>query len=115
MAQKTWRIIKMVDELEFEDYLQTDDAIFHYTTLGTGLELILPSKQLRLSSLQNTNDPQEYKFLLLNATANGNILNSIQDMINKEHTELDRVLRFKSRAHRIVVWVNSHNFKALEA
>lgn len=37
------------------------DSIFHFTKFSTAVEYILPQRQLKLSSLINTNDPREYK------------------------------------------------------
>ena len=51
----------------FEDFLNDNDALFHYTKLSTCIEKILPKKQLRLSSLKDTNDPREYKFSYLSS------------------------------------------------
>ena len=44
----------------FYDFIDSDDALFHYTTLGIGLEKILKKKRIRLSALNRTDDPQEY-------------------------------------------------------
>jgi len=43
--------------------------IYHYTTKETALEKILQSGKLRLSPLENTNDPRENKYWLLNVTS----------------------------------------------
>lgn len=48
-------------ENKFQEYIESDDAIFHYTNAQSALESILPKRILRLSSLQKTDDPQEYK------------------------------------------------------
>lgn len=38
-----------------------NNSIFHYTTLQKGLELILPTKKLRINPIVKTNDPRENK------------------------------------------------------
>jgi hypothetical protein len=56
---------------EFLEYIESNDALFHYTKLSTGIENILEEGRLKLSCLQYTNDPQEYKFLLFDAMGLG--------------------------------------------
>jgi hypothetical protein len=46
---------------QFEEFLKSEDAIFHYTNTKTALEKILKSKLLKLSSFKNTNDPREFR------------------------------------------------------
>lgn len=87
----------MANDKNFVRYIESDDALFHYTSLSTAIEYILESGKLKLSSLKDTNDPQEYKFMFLNAMAWGDILEKIQDQINNEHTVMDRQLRYDSR------------------
>lgn len=41
------------------------DRVYHYTSLSTALEHILPSKKIRLGSLGCTNDPRETKYWLM--------------------------------------------------
>lgn len=54
----------MIDNID--DYIRTDDALFHYTSLSVGLEKILSEKKIKASQYINTNDPREYKYHLLN-------------------------------------------------
>lgn len=52
-------------------YLESNDCIFHYTKLSTGLEKIIETQQLKYSSLRNTNDPKEYQDIQFNIAGNG--------------------------------------------
>lgn len=46
---------------ELTNFLNSDDAIFHYTKRDTAINYILDTKKLKLNLLKNTNDPYEYK------------------------------------------------------
>lgn len=46
---------------DFDSMLCQDDTIFHYTKGSIALEHILSTNQFRFSSLNNANDPREYK------------------------------------------------------
>lgn len=43
------------------NFLDSNDAIFHYTKRETAMEYILNNKTLKFGLLKNTNDPYEYK------------------------------------------------------
>ena len=43
------------------NFLDSEDAIFHYTKRETAMEYILNNKTLKFGLLKNTNDPYEYK------------------------------------------------------
>jgi hypothetical protein len=43
--------------MSFEEILSDSNTIYHYTSLGSALEKILPLGELRFSSFQHTNDP----------------------------------------------------------
>lgn len=45
----------------FIDFLNSGDALFHYTAKDIAIEKILLNKSLKFSGFSNTNDPQEYK------------------------------------------------------
>ncbi|MDP8267292.1 MAG: DUF2971 domain-containing protein [Candidatus Tenebribacter davisii] len=47
--------------MNFNEFVNLDDAIFHYTDTIIFFEHILPEMKLRLSPLENMNDPTEYK------------------------------------------------------
>jgi hypothetical protein len=62
MAPKVEFIILEGNELiMIRDDENLDQYLYHYTSFQTLLEKILPSQQLRLSSLKNMNDPRESK------------------------------------------------------
>lgn len=45
-------------EAEYQKFFKSD-MIYHYTSLRTAMEYILPSRKLRFSSFMNVNDPYE--------------------------------------------------------
>ncbi|HPE10614.1 MAG TPA: DUF2971 domain-containing protein [Saprospiraceae bacterium] len=50
---------------EFNKFIESEDALFHYTSMQKALEYILPNQILRLSPPSNTDDPQEYNSWLI--------------------------------------------------
>lgn len=40
---------------------KNEEYIYHYTSIATAIEFILPSREIRFSSLQSTNDPLEFE------------------------------------------------------
>lgn len=54
-----------MDHEELIQFLNGTAAVFHYTTAAIALEHILATGQIRLSPLERTNDPYEYKFAFL--------------------------------------------------
>jgi hypothetical protein len=62
---------------ELTDFLNSDDAIFHYTKKEIAMEYILNNKQLKLGLFHSTNDPYEYKKRLTPAFGWGNINESL--------------------------------------
>ncbi|MDP8269317.1 MAG: DUF2971 domain-containing protein [Candidatus Tenebribacter davisii] len=57
--------------MKFEDYVRSEDALFHYTKKSILFEYIIPSMKLRLSPINKTNDPKEYKEWYYNEVAIG--------------------------------------------
>jgi len=47
--------------MSFDEYIKTDDALFHYTRTAIAIEKMLYKKELKLPLLNGTNDPREYK------------------------------------------------------
>lgn len=86
----------MDTDFSFEDFLASDDALFHYTRTSTALERILPDGKLRLSLLKDTNDPREYKFKLLNMLG-WSLPEGIADVYRDAHTVFDRIIRMECR------------------
>ena len=50
----------MSDSLPLEEFIKSDDAIFHYTRASVALEKILFDGKFRLSLLKDTNDPHDH-------------------------------------------------------
>jgi len=50
----------MLNNDNFEALINSDDSIYHYTTMQKGLECILYNGILKLSIIRRTDDPQEY-------------------------------------------------------
>ena len=81
---------------DFNSMLRQDDTMFHYTKGSVVLENILFTKQFRYSSLNNTNDPREYKYWFYGAHGYGG-LSSNKDLDKKRRIagqKLDRIRRF---------------------
>ena len=62
---------------ELSDFLNSDDAIFHYTKKETAMEYILNDKKLKFGLFHSTNDPHEYKKRLTPAFGWGDINESL--------------------------------------
>jgi hypothetical protein len=58
-------------KLEIDEYVKTEDAVFHYTKLSTAVEHILSEKHLKLSLPINMSDPAESKELFFGARGVG--------------------------------------------
>lgn len=50
--------------VNFNKFIETEDALFHYTKLSIAVEEILFKRRFKLSLLKNTNDPREYSIKL---------------------------------------------------
>ncbi|MBF7066319.1 DUF2971 domain-containing protein [Aliarcobacter butzleri] len=72
---KVLKKIFMTEELT--DFLNSDDAIFHYTKKETAMEYILNDKKLKFGLFHSTNDPHEYKKRLTPAFGWGDINESL--------------------------------------
>ena len=57
-----------VTENNFIEFIYSDDAVFHFTTIKKALESICYTGTLRINKLYNTNDPQEYKHWTIGST-----------------------------------------------
>ncbi|HQF54665.1 MAG TPA: DUF2971 domain-containing protein [Fibrobacteria bacterium] len=51
-------------ELALEHVLPCEDLLYHFTSLETGLEKILPNRTLRFAPLVGTNDPLEFEDII---------------------------------------------------
>ena len=56
---------------EFVDYLNSYDALFHYTRKNIAIENILPNRILKFGIFSSSNDPQEYRPKLTGAVGWG--------------------------------------------
>ncbi len=82
--------------IDFEKYVDKDDAIFHYTRVSIGIEKILYAREFRPSLFKNTNDPREYKFLFLNMR--GSSLPAVANTLWQDaHPIMDRILKNECR------------------
>jgi hypothetical protein len=76
--------------MDINEYVETPDALFHFTKTSTAIEHILYTKKFKLSNLYNTNDPREYKFKIQSSKQSFWPLDEVR-------TEIQRILRFKCR------------------
>jgi len=83
--------------MEIDEYIKTEDAVFHYTKKAIAIEDILFSKKLKLSCLKDTNDPREYKFHLLNMMG-WSLPDDITNLIKDAHPVIDNILKNECRS-----------------
>lgn len=62
---------------ELSNFLNSNDAIFHYTKKETAMEYILNDKKLKFGFFHSTNDPYEYRRKSIKAFYSGNIDESL--------------------------------------
>lgn len=86
----------MNDSLPLDDFIKTEDAIFHYTRASVALEKILFDGRFRLSLLKDTNDPSEYKFRLLNMIG-WSLPPEVEKRCSEAHPVFDRIISMESR------------------
>ncbi|MCH8010941.1 MAG: DUF2971 domain-containing protein [Candidatus Marinimicrobia bacterium] len=80
-------------ENQIDKYVDKDDALFHYTNLRVGIENILHEKKLKPSLYIDTNDPREYKFLLLNRMGS-EWSEETKRLWADAHPVIDRILKY---------------------
>ena len=86
----------MSNPISFDDFIKTDDAIFHYTSVYIALEKIFPDDLLRLNLFKNTNDPYEYKeknYSMMGMP----IPQKAKDIFHEAYSAVDRIIRMESR------------------
>ena len=86
----------MSDSLLLEEFIKSDDAIFHYTRASVALEKILFDGKFRLSLRKDTNDPHEYKFIFLSMRGS-RLPPEAVELYNEAHPVIDRIIRMESR------------------
>lgn len=85
----------------FLSYIESEDALFHYTKTNILLEKILYEKKFKLSVLSKTNDPMEYTDILFNIgwhfpDPNTDISDPNSE-ISKAKGEINSILRHKTK------------------
>jgi len=83
--------------MEINEYINSDDALFHYTKVSVAIESILFTKKLKPSLLKDTNDPREYKFKLFSIVSDGLGYDKLTKFLTETNPIIDRILRFESK------------------
>ena len=65
--------LRFTKESEIKTYIESDDAIFHFTRKDTAIEHILNTGILRFGLLGMTNDPQEYSSRMITPSGWGDL------------------------------------------
>ena len=85
--------------MTFDKYVESADALFHYTKISTAIEHILHEKRLKLSILKYTNDPREYKLKIRSSF--GRVLSkevpTYDELESKANAKINRIYRYESR------------------
>lgn len=76
--------------MKFEQFIDSEDAIFHYTKKKVFFEKILQNLELRLSPLEVMNDPMEYKKPIFTNTMYG-YSNTDKELIDKAENLLSNL------------------------
>ena len=82
--------------MDLNEYVETEDALFHYTKTSVALEKILYTQKFKLSLLKDTNDPREYKYMLLN-TIGWSLPPEAEELSREAHPIIDRILKYECR------------------
>ncbi len=80
----------------FEKYIDTDDALFHYTKMCSGLDII-SKMELKLSELWKSRDPYESKHLLFSAFALNEGEEGLQNNITETVDKINDIIKHKSK------------------
>ena len=99
--------------MNFKEQLNLESTIFHYTSSYVGLEYILNSGLLRLSKLQNTNDPLEYKNLFIIATFWGDMTDDLKSRLYKATKDFD--LTRRTQYHVVSFTQNNDDSNSLQS
>lgn len=98
------KFLEMHEKLMKE--LNSHNTLFHYTNTTIALEKILLHNKLKLSTLNNTNDPDEYKFIYFDSMGFGE-----QDM-DKYRKAITTVNKTRQNHFRVVCFsTNTKNTK----
>ncbi len=95
--------------LDFDRYVETEDALFHYTKISVAIEILFDRK-FRLSQLKNTNDPTEYQDMFFsmvcydsNRQASVPRFNEVAEVINQIMKSEHRVMCFCSNRKPTII------------
>lgn len=88
-----------------DDYIRaSDDALFHYTRVSIAIEHILHTAKLRLSLLNDTNDPNEYKQKLFGSGRRASVQETqlqeeqyYEALLRKAQTRIEKIRRSECR------------------
>jgi hypothetical protein len=83
--------------MSIDEYIETSDALFHYTKTSIAIEHILHTKKFKLSLLKDTNDPKEYKFKFFNIMGDSLDRDNTLDLSNQADPVIDRILKYECR------------------
>ena len=83
--------------MKLDEYVRTDDALFHYTKLSVAIESILPTKKLKLSFLKDTKDPIENKFKMFSLSYDSYLEDSIHQNSKEAKSIINKILLSESR------------------
>ena len=91
-----------MQNMDLRKYAETEDALFHYTRTSIAIEHILYRKEFKLSILNDTNDPREYKFKIFNSHRScvaQDVLDNKQyeHLLKDAHSNINKILRFQCR------------------
>jgi hypothetical protein len=82
--------------MKTDKYIDSDDAIFHYTKLSNAIEILF-TKKLKLSLLKHANDPREDKDKIFSTSCRGLPEDSTGEISKEAHPIINRILRSESR------------------
>ncbi|MDD5064899.1 MAG: DUF2971 domain-containing protein [Phycisphaerae bacterium] len=86
------------ESMNLKEYIETPDALFHYTKTSIAIKHILNTKKFKLSILNDMNDPREYKFKLFNSHGTFAPDEESHDiLLNEAHDAINRILRFECK------------------
>lgn len=83
--------------MSFEELLYKENILFHYTKTNIAIEKILPTNEFRTSILKNTDDPFEYKELLLSAYSWGDESDDTNQIVFETLEKLADIRKSKYR------------------
>jgi hypothetical protein len=81
----------MLEKLNDSD--RSEDYIYHYTSTSTAIEFILPSRGIRFSSLQSTNDPLEFENFTHVVISNAEVPTEETQLVLHEGTKIVNIIK----------------------